>query len=189
MRTRIMALGPGAIERLPTMMRANVVVSPEIGIRCVHVPVPSPGAGQLLLRVTACGVCRTDLHLLDGGLSQPPEAHIPGHEVVGRVVQLGTGAAGFAVGDRVGVPWLGWTCGRCERCRGGKGNLCPDARFTGYQLDGDYAEYMVADARYCLRPPEAYSDVAGAPPLCAGPCRFPARAVGRPGRRRGPGPP
>lgn len=166
------------------MMRANVVVG-ERTVRCVHMPVPSPGDGQLLIRVTACGVCRTDLHVVDGELPRGADTLVPGHEVVGRVAQLGPGATGFAVGDRIGVPWLGWTCGRCERCREGRENLCPQARFTGYDLDGGYAEYMVADARYCLRPPAGYSDLAAAPLLCAGLIGYRAWRMAGEGRRLG----
>jgi propanol-preferring alcohol dehydrogenase len=129
---------------------------------------PRPGPGQVLIRVGACGVCRTDLHIVDGELAHPKHPLIPGHEIVGRVVALGPGADRFRPGDRVGVPWLGWTCGTCEYCRAGQENLCERARFTGYQIDGGYAEHTVADARYCFPIPASYADVDAAPLLCAG---------------------
>jgi alcohol dehydrogenase, propanol-preferring len=119
------------------------------------VPDPVAGPGQVLLKVTACAVCRTDLHVVDGELPAPKPCVIPGHEIVGRVVASGPGVARFAAGDRVGVPWLGQACGTCRFCLSGRENLCGEARFTGYQLDGGYAEYAVADARFCLAVPEA----------------------------------
>jgi alcohol dehydrogenase, propanol-preferring len=128
----------------------------------------TPGAGQVLIRVRACGVCRTDLHIVDGELDRPKLPLVPGHEMVGVVVETGTGVGGLNPGDRVGVPWLGWTCGSCVWCRSGRENLCDSARFTGYQIDGGYAELAVADARYCFPLPAAYDDVAAAPLLCAG---------------------
>jgi propanol-preferring alcohol dehydrogenase len=127
-----------------------------------------PGLGQVRLRVAACGVCRTDLHIVDGELSEPKLPLVLGHEIVGRVEELGEGATRFAAGDRVGVPWLGWTCGACAYCRSGRENLCDRARFTGYQLDGGYAELAVADERFCFPLPESYSDAEAAPLLCAG---------------------
>ncbi len=127
-----------------------------------------PGPGQVALRVCACGVCRTDLHVVDGDLPDAALPIVPGHEVVGRVTALGVGVTGMAVGDRVGVPWLGWTCGVCDQCRAGRENLCEKARFTGYTLQGGYAGHMLADARYCLPIPDGYSDVEAAPLLCAG---------------------
>jgi propanol-preferring alcohol dehydrogenase len=132
------------------------------------VPDPQPGPGQVLLRVAACAVCRTDLHVVDGELPSPKPCVIPGHEIVGRVVATGPGAERFAPGQRVGVPWLGHVCGTCRFCRSGRENLCAEARFTGYQIDGGYAEYAVADARFCLALPEAYGDAEAAPLLCAG---------------------
>ena len=132
------------------------------------VPRPEPHDNQVLLEVLACGVCRTDLHLRDGELPGIRYPSIPGHEVVGRVVAVGQATAGVSIGDRVGVPWLGYTCGKCRYCLAGKENLCEFARFTGYTLDGGYAEYAVADARYCLHLPERYSDAEAAPLLCAG---------------------
>ena len=132
------------------------------------VPDPRPGPGQLLLRVCACAVCRTDLHLVDGELPEPKPAVIPGHEIVGRVLAAGPGAGRFRPGDRVGVPWLGSACGACRFCRSGRENLCEAARFTGYQLDGGYAELTVAEERFCLALPDAYTDAEAAPLLCAG---------------------
>jgi propanol-preferring alcohol dehydrogenase len=122
----------------------------------------------LLLRVAACGVCRTDLHIVDGELPFPGHAVVPGHEIVARVVEAGPDAGAFAAGERVGVPWLGWTCGVCRYCQRGRENLCDRARFTGWHIDGGYAEYALADARYCFRLPEAYCDADAAPLLCAG---------------------
>lgn len=129
---------------------------------------PEPGASQVLLQVHACGVCRTDLHVVDGELTNPKLPLIPGHEIVGSVVSAGARVSQFQTGDRLGVPWLGWTCGECEFCRAGRENLCDRARFTGYTLDGGYAEYVVADARFCFPIPHGYSDLEAAPLLCAG---------------------
>jgi propanol-preferring alcohol dehydrogenase len=133
-----------------------------------EVPVRDPGPDEVLIKVSACGVCRTDLHVCDGELPEPKLPLILGHEIVGHVAALGASAEGFAVGDRVGVPWLGHTDGTCFYCRRGEENLCDDPRFTGYQLDGGYAEYAVADARYAFKLPQAYSDTEAAPLLCAG---------------------
>ncbi len=130
--------------------------------------VPQPGPGQVALRVLACGVCRTDLHLTDGDLPLPDHPVVPGHEIVGRIAALGEGVSSLAVGERVGVPWLGWTCGECAHCRAGRENLCERARFTGWQIDGGYAGRALADARYVFRLPERYSDEEAAPLLCAG---------------------
>ncbi|MBW9103045.1 zinc-dependent alcohol dehydrogenase family protein [Paraburkholderia phenoliruptrix] len=129
---------------------------------------PRPAPGQLLIDVHACGVCRTDLHVIDGELAHPKQPVIPGHEIVGTVAALGEGVVGFSVGDRVGVPWTGHTCGHCRYCASGRENLCDDPGFTGYTIDGGYAERTVADSRYCLHLPERYSDVEAAPLLCAG---------------------
>ncbi|BCQ25341.1 zinc-binding alcohol dehydrogenase family protein [Caballeronia sp. NK8] len=131
-------------------------------------PDPLPRAGELLIDVHACGVCRTDLHVVDGELAHPKRPVIPGHEIVGTVAQLGAGVTDFAPGDRVGVPWLGHTCGHCRFCAAGRENLCDTPGFTGYTIDGGYAERVVADARYCLHLPPRYSDVEAAPLLCAG---------------------
>ena len=149
-------------------MRAMLLDTLGRPLRLADVPVPSPGPGQLLLRVRACAVCRTDLHVVDGELPEPKLLLIPGHEIVGEVAALGERVEGFADGDRVGVPWLGWTCGECRYCRSGRENLCASARFTGYHLDGGYAEYTVADARYCFPLPAEYTDAEAAPLLCAG---------------------
>ncbi len=137
-------------------------------LAAVERPMPQPDDRQVLLEVLACGVCRTDLHLVDGELPHITLPIIPGHEIVGRVVQCGRDVAGIAVGDRVGVPWRGGTCGACEYCTQGRENLCERARFTGYSLDGGYAQFVAADARYCLPIPEHYSSVHAAPLLCAG---------------------
>jgi alcohol dehydrogenase, propanol-preferring len=137
-------------------------------LRRLDLPVPAPGTDQILLRVKACGVCRTDLHVVDGELPHPKPRVIPGHEVVGTVVQKGERVERIAVGDRVGVPWLGHTCGTCRYCRSGRENLCDNPGFTGYTLDGGYADYLVADFRYCFPIPEHYGDAEAAPLLCAG---------------------
>jgi len=132
------------------------------------VPKPNPEPGQLLVRVSACAVCRTDLHIVDGELPDPKLPLIPGHQIVGRVEAVGTGAEKFSIGERVGIPWLGWTDGDCVYCRSNRENLCDRARFTGYTIDGGYAEFTVADARFCFPLPEQYDDVDVAPLLCAG---------------------
>jgi len=149
-------------------MRAMVLAASRAQLRETRVPRPVAGKGQVLVRVSACAVCRTDLHVLDGELSHPKRALIPGHEVVGHVVETGEGAERFEPGTRVGIPWLGWTCGECRYCRSGRENLCEKARFTGYTLDGGYAEYLVADARFGFPLPDRYSDAHAAPLLCAG---------------------
>ena len=137
-------------------------------LRCDTLALPEPGPRQLLLRVRACGVCRTDLHIVDGELPAPKLPLIPGHEIVAQVLARGREAERFHEGARVGVPWLGATCGACEFCRAGRENLCEQARFTGYDLDGGYAEYAVADERFCLPLPDCYGDAEAAPLLCAG---------------------
>ena len=129
---------------------------------------PQPGAGQVRIQVSACGVCRTDLHVVDGELAWPGHPVVPGHEIVGRISALGADVTGLVPGQRVGVPWLGWTCGSCEYCRDGRENLCPQARFTGWQLAGGYAEQVLADARYVFELPPGYDDAQAAPLLCAG---------------------
>ncbi|HMA90640.1 MAG TPA: zinc-dependent alcohol dehydrogenase family protein [Burkholderiales bacterium] len=146
-------------------MRAMRLHAPRSPLRAERVPVPEPGHGQVLLKVSACGVCRTDLHVVDGDLTEGKYPLVPGHEIVGRVLRGGTR---FAAGARVGVPWLGWTCGACEYCASGRENLCAQARFTGYTLDGGYAEYAVADERFCFPLPDRYGDAEAAPLLCAG---------------------
>lgn len=149
-------------------MRAMILDRPRSPLREATCPVPEPGPNQILIQVHACGVCRTDLHVLDGELSHPKLPLILGHEVVGTVVRSGANAHGFAPGDRVGVPWLGSTCGTCRYCLAGHENLCDRAQFTGYQIDGGYAEYTLADCRYCFALPAGYSDAEAAPLLCAG---------------------
>ena len=149
-------------------MKAMQLAAPRTALAAVTLPVPRPGRGQLLIKVRACGVCRTDLHVVDGELAQGKLPIIPGHEIVGTVAEVGAGVEHFAAGNRVGVPWLGSTCGRCRYCEAGRENLCDAARFTGYHIDGGYAEYTVADARYCFAIPDEYDDAAAAPLLCAG---------------------
>ena len=130
--------------------------------------VPRPGPGELLLRIRACAVCRTDLHVVDGELPKPKLPLVPGHEIVGIVESIGMGVEAVPLGARMGVPWLGWTCGECVYCRAGRENLCVRARFTGYDVDGGYAEYAIADQRFCFPIPEEYSDAEAAPLMCAG---------------------
>ncbi len=137
-------------------------------LRPAELPVPRPGRGQLRLRVRACGVCRTDLHVVDGELTKPKLPLVLGHQIVGIVEEPGPGAGRHAAGSRVGVPWLGWTCGECAYCRSGRENLCRRARFTGYDVDGGYAEAAVADERFCFAIPASYPDLQAAPLLCAG---------------------
>lgn len=151
-------------------MYMNAMVMEKPGQPLVHrsLPVPQPGPGEVLIRVKACGVCRTDLHIVDNELDQPKLPLIPGHEIVGVVAKTGEAVTGLATGDRVGVGWLGHTCQNCDFCRHNHENLCAAARFTGYQIDGGYAEYSVAEARYCFPIPDCYSDTEAAPLLCAG---------------------
>jgi alcohol dehydrogenase, propanol-preferring len=164
-------------------MRAMRLHQPGSPLELVEVPIPTPRDTQLLLKVRACAVCRTDLHIVDGELPDPVLPLIPGHEIVGEVVGIGARVANFSPGERVGVPWLGWTCGECRFCATGRENLCHRARFTGYHLDGGYAGYAVADARYCFRLPESYSDAEVAPLLCAGLIGYRSlRAAGDPDR-------
>ncbi|OGT96766.1 MAG: alcohol dehydrogenase [Gemmatimonadetes bacterium RIFCSPLOWO2_02_FULL_71_11] len=149
-------------------MRVMLLDAPGHPLLDAELPRPEPGLGQVLLEVRACGVCRTDLHVADGELPHPKLPLVLGHEIVGVVAELGSGATRFRRGARVGVPWLGWACGHCADCRAGRENLCERARFTGYQLDGGYAEYTVADERFCFAIPEGFSDLEAAPLLCAG---------------------
>ncbi len=149
-------------------MRAMILETPGAPLRAAEVAVPEPGAGQVLLRVHCCAVCRTDLHVVDGELPDPKLPLIPGHQIVGTVEKTGEHEDSFTAGDRVGVPWLGWTDGACRYCLSGRENLCENARFTGYQIDGGYAEYAVADARFCFPVPEGFSDLQASPLLCAG---------------------
>lgn len=150
-------------------MRAMLLDRPKTPLRYDgSLPEPKPGPGEILIRVVACGVCRTDLHVVDGELPNPKLPIIPGHEIVGRVERTGDGAQRFSVGERIGIPWLGWTDGRCAYCTSGRENLCDRPRFTGYTIDGGYADYAVADERYCFSIPGAFEDIAAAPLLCAG---------------------
>ncbi len=149
-------------------MKAMLLEAQGRSLRLADWPRPSPGPGQLLLKVRACGVCRTDLHVFDGELRQAKLPLVLGHEIVGRVVEKGAGVERFALGQRVGVPWLGRTCGTCRHCTSGAENLCPTAEFTGYTLDGGYAEFTLADQRYCFALPDCYTDAEAAPLLCAG---------------------
>jgi propanol-preferring alcohol dehydrogenase len=149
-------------------MKSMRLHAPGAPLQMDDVPVPGIGANQVLLRVCACGVCRTDLHLQDNELPKTRYPITPGHEIVGQVLAMGRDVTRFATGDRVGVPWLGSTCGSCRYCRSGLENLCDDAQFTGYTLDGGYAEYVAADARYCVPIPARYTDAEAAPLLCAG---------------------
>src|SRR5436190_13750537 len=149
-------------------MRAMLLDVPRRPLRAADVPRPEPGPGQVLIAVNACGVCRTDLHIFDAELANPKLPLVLGHEIVGTVVATGPGAGRFARGERVGVPWLGWSCGECRYCRTARENLCDRARFTGYDLDGGYAEYAVADERFAFSIPEGYPDLQAAPLLCAG---------------------
>lgn len=149
-------------------MKAMVLDAPHRALRLAELSLPKPAPDQLLIKVRACGVCRTDLHVVDGDLTSGKLPIIPGHEIVGIVAGKGAAVERFNVGDRVGVPWLGYTCGKCGYCTSGHENLCDHARFTGYHLDGGYAEYTLADQRYCFAIPDEYDDVAAAPLLCAG---------------------
>jgi propanol-preferring alcohol dehydrogenase len=153
---------------MPATMKAMLLDAPGRPLRLAEVPVPEPAAGQVRIRVAACGVCRTDLHVADGDLKHPKHPIIPGHEIVGRVDKLGPGVRKFTLDERVGIPWLGHTCGVCPYCLEGRENLCDEPGFTGYQIDGGYAEYAVADADYCFPIPDGPGDVEAAPLLCAG---------------------
>jgi len=163
-------------------MRAMRVHAPGKPLALDELPMPRPGPGQVRVRVLACGVCRTDLHVADGDLKDCAYPVVPGHEIVGRVETAG---ARFAPGDRVGIPWLGWTCGECEYCRSGRENLCDRARFTGYTLDGGFAEYAVADERFCFPLPPSYGDAEAAPLLCAGLIGYRSYAMAGDARRLG----
>ena len=157
-----------AAKCLRARMQAMVLDAQGQALRLAELPRPEPGADEILLEVRACGVCRTDLHVMDGDLQQPKLPLILGHEIVGIVVEKGAHVQRFALGQRVGVPWLGRTCGHCGYCANGRENLCNDAQFTGYTLDGGYAEFALADARYCFALPDGYADAEAAPLLCAG---------------------
>jgi propanol-preferring alcohol dehydrogenase len=153
---------------IPKKMRAMVLDAPRQPLRAREVPVPKPNPDQVLIQIHACGVCRTDLHIVDGELTEPKLPLIPGHQIVGTVVQTGDHVEQFSLGERIGVPWLGYTDGTCRYCLRGQENLCDHPLFTGYTIDGGYAEYTLADQRYCFPLPESYSDAEVAPLLCAG---------------------
>jgi propanol-preferring alcohol dehydrogenase len=153
---------------LPDEMLAMVYERPGEPLQSKTLALPRPRPTEVMIRIAACGVCRTDLHLVDGELPEVPLPVIPGHEIIGRVVAVGEQVDRLSIGDRVGVPWLGWTCGECRFCRMGRENLCDHARFTGYTLDGGYAQYTVADPRYCFEIPDSFGDAEAAPLLCAG---------------------
>lgn len=166
-------------------MHAMVLDGPGAKLVRRALPRPKPGRGQVLVKVAACGVCRTDLHVVDGELTDPKLPIIPGHEVVGRVAALGPDVARFREGERVGIPWLGFTCGTCDACAAGRENLCAKARFTGYQIDGGYADYALVDQRYCFALPGNLSDVEAAPLLCAGLIGYRALVKAGDGQRLG----
>jgi len=176
-----------AVPVLPAdgMMAAMVLEAPGHLLRPARLPIPTPGPGQVLLHVSACGVCRTDLHIVDGELPAHRRPLVPGHEIVGRVARLGADVHGLVPGQRVGVGWLGGTCGSCQYCARGTENLCDHARFTGYDQDGGYAEYAVADARFVFPLPEQYYDIQAAPLLCAGLIGYRAYAMCGDARRIG----
>ena len=167
-------------------MRAMAVTRPDVHrVEPIEMDVPVPGPSEMLVRVAACGVCRTDLHVVDGELAGAPFPIVPGHEIVGRVERCGNRVTAFEPGARVGIPWLGWSCNECDFCIAGRENLCRRARYTGYQIHGGYAEYAVADARYCFRLPATYDDVHAAPLLCAGLIGYRAYRMAGTGMRLG----
>jgi propanol-preferring alcohol dehydrogenase len=166
-------------------MKAMVLESARQPLVYRDIPVPKPESNQVLVQVNACAICRTDLHVVDGELPDPKLPLVPGHQIVGTISALGDQVVDFALGERVGIPWLGQTCGHCAYCDSGRENLCDDARFTGYQLDGGYAEYAAADSRFCFRMPQGYSDLHAAPLLCAGLIGYRALAMAGDARRLG----
>jgi propanol-preferring alcohol dehydrogenase len=167
-------------------MKAMALTRQGLGhVESVEADMPVPGPTEVLVRVLACGVCRTDLHLVDGELSNPTIPIVPGHEIVGRVEAVGREVTAFAPGARVGIPWLGSSCGRCDFCRDGRENLCPGARYTGYQRNGGFAEFAVAEASFCLELPATYDDVHVAPLLCAGLIGYRAYRMAAAGARLG----
>ena len=166
-------------------MRAMILDRPGLPLRLAFLEIPRPGPGQVLVKVAACGVCRTDLHVVDGELAAAKFPLILGHEIVGMVAELGAGVPELESGQRIGVPWLGRTCGSCHYCRSEQENLCDAAAFTGYTLDGGYAEYMLADSRFCFPIPEGYSDLEAAPLLCAGLIGYRSYRMAGPGKRLG----
>lgn len=166
-------------------MKAMVLESARQPLVFRDIPVPRPEPNQVLVQVSACAICRTDLHVVDGELPNPKLPLVPGHQIVGNISELGDRVVGFECGERVGIPWLGQTCGRCAYCNSGRENLCDGARFTGYQLDGGYAEYTVADSRFCFRMPQGYSALHAAPLLCAGLIGYRALVMAGDARRIG----
>ena len=166
-------------------MRAMILDAPKQPLRAADLPIPTPGPEQVLLHVHACGVCRTDLHVVDGDLPEPKLPVIPGHQIVGTVAEAGEGATRFSQGDRVGVPWLGGSCGHCRYCTSGRENLCDESRYTGYQIDGGFAEMCVADERFCFSIPKGYPDIQAAPLLCAGLIGYRAYRMAGDARRLG----
>ena len=161
-------LGSVSKMQVPKIMRAMVLEKTGEPLKHLIVPVPKPNPDQILIKIHACGVCRTDLHIVDGELTNPKLPLIPGHEIVGTVVHMGEHVKNFQLDEKIGTPWLGYTDGTCRYCRSGRENLCDHALFTGYTIDGGYAEYTVADHRYCFRVPDGYSDIEAAPLMCAG---------------------
>ena len=149
-------------------MKAMILKKQGQPLELTELPDPQPQAGQVLIEVYTCGLCRTDLHVVDGDLTEPNLPLVPGHQIVGRILKMGESVTGFAIGDRVGVPWLGYSCGQCDYCQSGRENLCGKARYTGYQINGGFAEKCVADSRFCFPIPEGYPDIQAAPLLCAG---------------------
>jgi propanol-preferring alcohol dehydrogenase len=180
-----MTAAPQDLPDVPRTMRAMVLRAPGEPLLEERRPVPRPGPTELLLKVLACGICRTDLHVVDGDLPEPALPLIPGHQIVAQVVACGAQAVDFAPGQRVGVPWLGGSCGHCRFCVSGRENLCAEARYTGYQRDGGFAEYCLADAGYCFALPSAYADLQAAPLLCAGLIGYRAWRPVREARRLG----
>jgi propanol-preferring alcohol dehydrogenase len=166
-------------------MKAMVLESARQPLVCRDIPVPAPGPNQVLVRVSACAICRTDLHVIDGELPDPKLPLVPGHQIVGNISALGNQVVDFELGERVGIPWLGRTCGHCAYCDSGRENLCDGAQFTGYHLDGGYAECAVADSRFCFRMPQGYSDLHAAPLLCAGLIGYRALAMAGDARQLG----
>jgi propanol-preferring alcohol dehydrogenase len=163
-----MVVAASRVLREKSYMQAMVLEAPGRPLIPRELPVPKPGRGEVLVRIAACAVCRTDLHVVDGELPNPKLPLVPGHEIVGRIEDIGEGVARYRPGERVGIPWLGWTCGQCAFCLSNRENLCSRARFTGYTIDGGYADYTVANASFCFPLPDAFNDTAAAPLLCAG---------------------
>lgn len=166
-------------------MKAMILKEQKKPLVLEEIPRPTPGRGQILIEISACGLCRTDLHVVDGDLGEPVLPLVPGHQIVGRVLETGEGVGGFTPGERVGVPWLGESCGRCPYCKSGRENLCDNARYTGYQINGGFAEFCAANARFCFPVPERYPDIQAAPLLCAGLIGYRALRMAGDGRRIG----